>query len=66
MKVDIAKYIATCDVCQQVKVEHKTPIVLLKPSKILKWMWVHITMDFVVSLHCSPQSKDVKGPRGDE
>jgi hypothetical protein len=39
MKVDIAKYVVTCGVCQQVKAEHKRPACLLKPLEILGWKW---------------------------
>jgi hypothetical protein len=59
MKVDIAKYVASCGVCQQVKAEHKKPTGLLKPLDIAEWKWEHITMDFVVVLPRSPRGKDV-------
>ena len=48
MKVDIAKYVASCGVCQQVKAEYKKPAGSLKPLEIPEWKWDHITMDFVV------------------
>ena len=54
MKVDIAKYVASCGVCQQVKAEHKRPAGLLQPLEIPEWKWEHITMDFVVGLPRSP------------
>jgi hypothetical protein len=58
MKVDIAKYVAACGVCQQVKAEHKRPAGLLQPLKIPEWKWEHITMDFVVGLPRSPRGRD--------
>jgi len=58
MKVDIAKYVASCGVCQQVKAEHKRPAGLLQPLEIPEWKWEHITMDFIVGLPRSPRGKD--------
>jgi hypothetical protein len=58
MKVDVSKYVATCEVCQRVKTEHKRPIGLLKPLEIPEWKWEHITMDFVVGLPRSPRGRD--------
>jgi len=58
MKVDIAKYVASCGVCQQVKAEHKKSAGLLKPLEIPEWKWEHITMDFVVGLPRSPRGND--------
>jgi hypothetical protein len=37
MKVDIAKYVASCGICQKVKAEHKRPTGLLKPLEIPEW-----------------------------
>jgi hypothetical protein len=34
MKVDIAKYVASCGICQKVKAEHKRSAGLLKPLEI--------------------------------
>jgi hypothetical protein len=58
MKVDVSKYVATCEVCQRVKAEHKRPACLLKPLEIPEWKWEHITMDFVVGLPRSPRGRD--------
>ena len=58
MKVDIAKYVASCGVCQQVKAEHKRPAGLLQPLEIPEWKWEHISMDFVVGLPRSPRGRD--------
>jgi hypothetical protein len=58
MKVDIAKYVASCGICQKVKAEHKRPVGLLKPLEIPEWKWENIAMDFVVGLPRSPRGKD--------
>jgi hypothetical protein len=34
MKVDIAKYVASCGICRKVKAEPKRPAGLLKPLEI--------------------------------
>jgi hypothetical protein len=39
MKVDIAKYVASCCICQKVKAEHKRPTRLLKALEIPEWKW---------------------------
>ena len=57
MKVDIAKYVASCGICQKVKAEHQRPAGLLKPLEIPEWKWENITMDFVVGLPRSPRGK---------
>jgi hypothetical protein len=54
MKINIAKYLTSAGVCQQVKTEHKRSVGLLKPLEILVWKWEHITMDFVVGLPHTP------------
>ena len=53
MKRDIAKFMARCLVCQQVKAEHQKPSGTLQFLSILEWKWEHITMDFVVGLPCT-------------
>jgi hypothetical protein len=37
MKRDVAEYVALCDTCQRVKVEHQRPAGLLQHLKILEW-----------------------------
>ena len=58
MKVDIANYVASCGICQQVKAEHKRPAGLLQPLEVPQWPWDDISMDFVVALPRSPRGKD--------
>ena len=50
MKRDIARYVAKCLNCQQVKAEHQKPAGLLQPLEVPEWKWEHITMDFVTGL----------------
>jgi hypothetical protein len=50
MKRDVTKYVALCDTCQQVMVEHQRPVRLLQPLKIPEWKWEEIEMDFIVGL----------------
>jgi len=50
LKRDVAKYVAICDTCQQVKVEHQRPAGLLQPMKIPEWKWEEVGMDFIVGL----------------
>ena len=50
LKREIARYIATCDVCQRVKAEHQRPTGLLQPLPITDWKWDEIGMDFITRL----------------
>jgi hypothetical protein len=50
MKRDVAEYIALCDTCQRVKMEHQRPAGLLQPLKIPEQKWEEIGMDFIVGL----------------
>jgi hypothetical protein len=50
MMRDVMAYIALCDTCQRVKVEHQIPAGLLQPLKIPKWKWEEIRMDFIDGL----------------
>jgi hypothetical protein len=58
MKNDIAKFVAECLTCQQVKAEHQRPGGLLQPLPIPEWKWEHVTMDFVVGLPRSLNGHD--------
>jgi hypothetical protein len=53
LKKDIAKYLAQCIECQQVKVEHRHPSRLLHPLPIPEWKWETISMDFITGLPTS-------------
>ncbi|XP_071939216.1 uncharacterized protein [Coffea arabica] len=58
LKRDVAKFVQTCLVCQQVKAEHQKPSGLLQPLEIPEWKWEHITMDFVTGLPRSQRGHD--------
>jgi hypothetical protein len=50
IKCDVAEYVALCDTCQRVKVEHQRPTGLLQPLKVPEWKWEDIGMNFIVGL----------------
>jgi hypothetical protein len=50
MKRVIAKYVALCNTCQQVKAEHQRPVGLLQPLQVPEWKWEEIAMHFIVAL----------------
>jgi hypothetical protein len=56
MRRDIAHYVACCDTCSRVKIEHHKPAGLLKPLEIR--VRKYISMDFVVGLPRTPKGKD--------
>jgi hypothetical protein len=58
MKDDVAKFVAQCDICQRVKIEHKKPSVLLQPLPIPEWKWENISIDFVNGLPRTPRGND--------
>jgi hypothetical protein len=58
MKKDIAHYVACCDTCSRVKIEHQKPAGLLKSLAIPVWKWEDISMDFVVGLPRTPKGND--------
>jgi hypothetical protein len=50
MKREVVEYIALCDTCQRVKVEHLCPARLLQPLKVPGWKCEEIGMDFIVGV----------------
>ncbi|WMV18820.1 hypothetical protein MTR67_012205 [Solanum verrucosum] len=50
MKRDIAKFVARCSNCQQVKAEHQGPGGLTQDIDMLTWKWEDVNMNFVVGL----------------
>jgi hypothetical protein len=58
MRRDIAHYVACCDTCSRVKIEHQKPVGLLKPLEIPVWKWEDISMDFVVGHPRTPKGND--------
>ena len=58
MKQEIARFVAKCLVCQQVKAEPQRTAGLLQPLPIPEWKWEYITMDFVTDFPRSPRGRD--------
>jgi hypothetical protein len=58
MKRKIAEYVAICDSCQRIKVEHQRYAGLLQPLQIPQWKWVENGMDFIVGLPCTRAGYD--------
>jgi len=58
MKTDVADYVASCLVCQKVKIEHQRPGGTLEPLDIPQWKWDNISMDFVTHLPRSVRGHD--------
>jgi hypothetical protein len=54
----IAKYLAKCTECQQVKAEHRHPVGLLQPLPIPELKWETISMDFITGLPTSTKQND--------
>nr|GEV08671.1 hypothetical protein [Tanacetum cinerariifolium] len=59
IKADIATYVYKCLTCAKVKAEHLKPSGLLQQSKILRWKWENVTMDFVTGLPRTPSGNDL-------
>ncbi|KAK9145578.1 hypothetical protein Sjap_005481 [Stephania japonica] len=58
MKIDIGAFVMKCDICQQVKAEHRKPGGLLHSLPIPEWKWEHISMDFVSGLPLTQRKHD--------
>ena len=58
LRKDIAYYVACCDICNRVNVEHQKPAGLLQPLQVRQWKWDDICMDFVVGLPRSARGHD--------
>jgi hypothetical protein len=58
MKVDIAKYVAECNTCHQMKASHLKSVGVLQPLSIPMWKWDDISMDFIVGLPLTTRKKD--------
>ncbi|XP_052479618.1 uncharacterized protein LOC128034816 [Gossypium raimondii] len=50
MGVDVETYVKTCLVCQQDKVELKTPVGLLQPLPVPERPWESLSIDFIIGL----------------
>ena len=58
MKKEVVEYVARFFTCQQVKVVHQHPAILLKHIPIPKWKLKLITMDFVTGLPKTKRHND--------
>lgn len=58
MKKDVARYLARCLECQQIKAEHQHLAGLLQPIAIPEWKWETITMDFITGLPKTKKNND--------
>jgi len=58
MKTEIAKFVARCLVCQQIKIEHQRPAGLLGSLEVPQWKWEQISMDFVGGLPRTQKGHD--------
>ncbi|GJS76117.1 retrotransposon protein, putative, ty3-gypsy subclass [Tanacetum coccineum] len=58
MKQDVARFVAKCLACQQVKIEHQRASGLLQPLDILTWKLEQISMDFITGLPCTFKKND--------
>jgi hypothetical protein len=58
MKLEIAKYVSECDICQRVKASHLKTAGILQPLPIPSWKWEDISMDFIVGLPNTSQRHD--------
>ncbi|KAJ8762738.1 hypothetical protein K2173_012230 [Erythroxylum novogranatense] len=58
MKKDVAQFVSTCLICQQVKFEHQKPTGLLQELPLPEWKWERITIDFVIGLPRAPKGHD--------
>ena len=50
MKKSVARWVAQCQVCQQIKAEHQVPGGLLQSLPIPEWKWDSVSMDLITGL----------------
>ena len=58
MKKEITAYVARCDTCSRVKVDHQKHARPLQLLSILGRKWEEISMDFITSLPHTQQGHD--------
>lgn len=61
MKIEIARYVAKCDVCQRVKASHLRAAGPLQPLVITSCKWEDISTDFIVGLPRTTKGYDSIG-----
>jgi hypothetical protein len=58
MKIESVKYVARCDTCHRVKVEHLKSAGMLQPLPIPSGKWEDISIDFITGLPNTSRSFD--------
>ena len=58
MSRDVVDYVATCDVCQQVKSSSQRPAGLLQPLPTPSAKWEQVSMDLITGLPTTPRQFD--------
>ena len=58
IKCDVARFVAKCYTCQQVKADHRKPFGQLQPLPPPQWKWEEITMDFISGLPRTQRGHD--------
>ena len=58
MTKEIAGFVSKCLTCQQVKVEHQSPVGKIQFFPIPVWKWEKITMDFMTGLPWTQRQHD--------
>jgi hypothetical protein len=58
MKGGMAKFVAQCDICQRVKIDHQKASGLLQPLPILERKWKDISTDFINGLPRTSRGND--------
>ena len=58
MKKEVAQFVQTCLICQQIKTEHKKSSGLLQPLEVPEWKWKNITINFVSELPRTQKEHD--------
>lgn len=48
MKKDVVKFVYSCLVCQNMKIEHHKSYGLMQPLSISEWKWDSLSMDFML------------------
>jgi hypothetical protein len=43
---ELAEFVSSCGICQQVKIEHQRPAGELQSLSISEWKWEDISMDY--------------------
>ena len=61
MKQDITQFVAECDTCGRVKVDHMRTPGYLQPLPIPVWKWEDISMDFMMGLPVHPRAMTLFG-----